>query len=329
MIDTVFVLSAGHSGSTLLDLLVGSHSRVASLGEITYLPRSIVRRATCSCGTPVPECGFWQEVVTEVGRKMDKDLFADPYALDLGLMKGMHRDRNKQTWPYFLRWKAIHGVAALQNLYGLSFLDPLTDPLRRAARNNFMLFDSVRKAAGVDLVVDSSKVYSKGIALYKERPANVRFLLLHRDGRGVMHSHLKRGVDRDAALEAWRGYYARALPLLDKVVNPAHVLRVAYEDLVAEPEERLRRICRFLQLDFEPGMLDFSSRVHHTPEGNDMRHGSPKIRADDGWRTGMSAPDLAYFQRKAGDINRRLGYAERAGTTLAVGSLDLETARSL
>ncbi|MBL8491622.1 MAG: sulfotransferase [Rhodocyclaceae bacterium] len=154
-------------------------------------------------------------------------------------------------------------------------------------------------------------------------------MLLHRDGRGVMHSHLKRGVNRDAALEAWRGYYARALPLLDKVVNPAHVLRVAYEDLVAEPEERLRRICRFLQLDFEPGMLDFSSKVHHTPEGNDMRHGSSKIRADDGWHTGMSAPDLAYFQRKAGDINRRLGYAERAGTTVAVGSLDLETARSL
>lgn len=310
MIDTVFVLSAGHSGSTLLDLLVGSHSRVASLGEITYLPRSIVRGATCSCGTPVRECEFWKEVVTEVGRKMGKDLFADPYALDLGLMMGMHRDQSKQTWSYIARWRAIHGIAGLQILYGLPFLNPLTAPLHRAARNNFLLFDSVRRVAGADLVVDSSKVYSKGLSLYGEGRDRVRFLLLHRDGRGVMYSQMKRGVKRRTALEAWRAYYARTLPLLDKIVDPAHVLRVAYEDIVANPETCLRQICGFLQLEFEPAMLDFSSKVHHTPEGNDMRHGSPKIRADEAWRTALTASDMEYFRRNAGDISRRLGYLE-------------------
>src|SRR5690606_236057 len=37
----VFICSAGHSGSTLLDMLLGTHSRAESLGELVNLPLDI------------------------------------------------------------------------------------------------------------------------------------------------------------------------------------------------------------------------------------------------------------------------------------------------
>ena len=58
-----------HSGSTLLDLLISSHSQVTSLGEIKKLsawrkmsPQTILEHR-CTCGAkPIIDCLFWQGV---------------------------------------------------------------------------------------------------------------------------------------------------------------------------------------------------------------------------------------------------------------------------
>ena len=59
----------GRSGSTLLDLIISSHSQVTSLGEIHLLspwrrksPQTILEHR-CTCGAkPILDCLFWQEV---------------------------------------------------------------------------------------------------------------------------------------------------------------------------------------------------------------------------------------------------------------------------
>ena len=40
----LYVVSHSHSGSTLLELLVGGHSAVASLGEVKWLDRGLELR---------------------------------------------------------------------------------------------------------------------------------------------------------------------------------------------------------------------------------------------------------------------------------------------
>lgn len=64
----IYIVGSGHSGSTLLDLIIGSHSRVESVGEIK--PQRISRLAPplskdhlCSCGAKVADCVFWRSVV--------------------------------------------------------------------------------------------------------------------------------------------------------------------------------------------------------------------------------------------------------------------------
>lgn len=309
MVDTAFVLSSGHSGSTLLDLLIGSHPEAMSLGEVTYLPRSFVRGAVCTCGAPVPQCEFWTGVMGELGGLLGIDLLRDPYALDLGMMLASHHvDAGKQTPAYVARWKLVHGLAILEYRFGIGAVRPLTRRLRNAALNNHRLFDVVRRRSGARLVVDSSKGYVKGLALYRARPENVRLILSSRDGRGVLQSRLKRGVPRQRALAIWRSYYERTLPLIERSVAPEHVFRIRYEDLTGNPEAELRRLCEFLGMPFHADMLDFAAKVHHMPEGNDMRLGSAAIRADNAWKTALGRDDLDYFEAACGDLNRRLGY---------------------
>ena len=104
-------------------------------------------------------------------------------------------------------------------------------------------------------------------------------------------------------------YYRRVLPLLARNVPPKHRLMVRYEDLASETELQLRRLCTFLDLDYEPTMLDSGTKPQHITSGNNMRFnfGAP-IRVDDKWKAALKEKDLKYFEQHAGKLNRALGY---------------------
>ena len=89
----VFICAAGHSGSTLLDLLLGSHPAGVSVGELTQLPKNIALDSVCSCGDQVSKCDFWQPVITRFGDSIDVDLWNDPYDLNLGFTNVGRRER--------------------------------------------------------------------------------------------------------------------------------------------------------------------------------------------------------------------------------------------
>lgn len=71
----VYVTSMGHSGSTLLDLLLSAHSRVTSVGEINKLVSR--DEPGCSCDHKrVWECPFWGEVEVAFRRRTGEALRA-------------------------------------------------------------------------------------------------------------------------------------------------------------------------------------------------------------------------------------------------------------
>jgi hypothetical protein len=97
--------------------------------------------------------------------------------------------------------------------------------------------------------------------------------------------------------------------LFRRIASNGALLRVRYEDLAADPAWELQRICRFIDLRFDDRMLDFRSRPHHVANGNDMRFkDGAAIRIDEAWKHALSRSDLAYFEKHAGALNRRLGY---------------------
>jgi len=57
----ILIASAGHSGSTLLDLLIGNHPMVSSAGEMNRLTLHAADRV-CACGATVTSCSYWNDV---------------------------------------------------------------------------------------------------------------------------------------------------------------------------------------------------------------------------------------------------------------------------
>ena len=60
--------AAGHSGSTLVSLMLGAHSHVFYAGEFHALPSWINEKKNCGCGRSILDCNFWQKVNREYGK---------------------------------------------------------------------------------------------------------------------------------------------------------------------------------------------------------------------------------------------------------------------
>ena len=204
----------------------------------------------------------------------------------------------------FLSW--------MDTKYELCLLKHFLNPIYESIENTILVYEAVRKVLQCQMIVDSSKSYLEAIGIYNKNPDNVRILLLCRDGRGVLYSHIKRNFSRNKGLRGWKNHYKRAIPLFEKYVTDNHVLRVKYEHIVQDPTAELKRICRFLNVEFEKDMLNFANNVHHITNGNDMRFSkSSEIRADTAWLHKLSEADRAFFDRKAGDLNLNLGYVRK------------------
>lgn len=69
-IKVAFILGDGYSGSTLLDMILGSHSRMCGLGEIDAesFDDFLTRNQLCTCLFRARECHFWAEVLRRLGK---------------------------------------------------------------------------------------------------------------------------------------------------------------------------------------------------------------------------------------------------------------------
>jgi len=87
-IKVIYIAGMGHSGSTLLDLILGSHSNAVSVGEMKA--KALTRLFTgvsnkpCTCGASVSDCSFWTAIRAKLadcgivsGEKIDE---GDPEA---------------------------------------------------------------------------------------------------------------------------------------------------------------------------------------------------------------------------------------------------------
>ena len=63
----IYIASLSHSGSTLLNLMLGASKGTVALGEVSLTWRSLGSGGkypgVCSCGAPVPDCQLWGPVV--------------------------------------------------------------------------------------------------------------------------------------------------------------------------------------------------------------------------------------------------------------------------
>lgn len=103
-------------------------------------------------------------------------------------------------------------------------------------------------------------------------------------------------------------------------------LEVRYESLLAAPEFELRRICRHLDLEFTPEMLDFGSSARRLVDERELSWKKetlgPLLTANSGkWRKQLSPFQVAWTEAVCAEAFDELGYERSEGCSALLDAL--------
>ena len=180
---------------------------------------------------------------------------------------------------------------------------------------------------------DKSTNYVRKMRPISRTLPEARFVHLIRDGRDVARSlvavHFGPESVGDAAVK-WRDEIAKARRQGPRL---GHYTEVRYEELIADPEPVLRRVCDAVELPWDDAMLAYRERAGERigeivrdfdrAEGEGVsaevraRHQanvSKPLESDRAarWRTEMAPADVATFEEIAGETLDELGYERGA-----------------
>jgi hypothetical protein len=315
----LYIGGFGRSGSTLVERILGQLPGFCSAGEVVFLwQRGLIDGQLCGCGTPVPECDFWNRVGKTAFGGWDQ---IDPHEM-LALQRRVDRNR------YIPAMVAPRLRPAAQ-----ADLDRYTAALAK-------LYRAIGEVAGARVVIDASKHASTAFLLRRVPGIDLRVVHLVRDSRGVAYSWTKEvrkpEVTGDDAFmpvyspsssgRQWVAYNLLfdALGVVDKTV----VLR--YEALLENPRQGLERILAhagepvtpeaFSFLGGTPGGSGVSPETawvelgcDHTVAGNPMRfhQGRLDLRLDQAWTTKLPARDRKVVTAITWPLQLRYGYSKR------------------
>ena len=164
---------------------------------------------------------------------------------------------------------------------------------------------------------DKTPMYMQNLRLLERLFPDALFVHLIRDGRDAALSFLElpKGLVTETWMHPrtpadfacqWRVEVAAARRLGRRVGK--RYLEVRYEQLVADVEAVLRRICDFAGLEFERGMVDYAGHVDVSAKPHQQRLLQPPTTNVRDWRTQLPSADVASFERVAGDLLGELGY---------------------
>ena len=283
-VDIVFVGGWGRSGSTLLTRMLAEVPGFVAVGEVRdVFLRGIIEDRVCGCGERFSACDFWQAV--------GDDAYGGWNQLSVTRVKEL-RALTDKPWhvPALVKPGLRKTTDEAVEEYGQLFS---------------ALYQSIKKITGADYIVDASKIASYGAILQRTEGLSPRFVHLVRDPRGTLNSWMKQvrmtdDLDRARYMPRYNtvsgaarymGYNAEMHAVGAK--SPSMLMR--YEDLVIQPEEKIREILSFLGVAEDSDLSHFLGPdgvklgVNHTIAGNPMRHESGWIplRPDESWRDKM------------------------------------------
>lgn len=143
------------------------------------------------------------------------------------------------------------------------------------------------------------------IAALAQAFPDARFVHILRDGRESAQSfHRRYGYEPRHTIYRWK----RAITIgrnQGRQIGPARYTEVRYEQLTANPESEMRRVCSFLGLPFTEHVIESSMRMI---DADVARGHSGIIENSDKWRTYFTAQQIAELEQIAGRCLAENGY---------------------
>lgn len=294
----VILCSPAHSGSTLIACLGAAHPGISTVGEFTAKFSSSGR---CSCDVAYNQCEFWQrwcQLAADVG------LAYAPGSVDFTIDSDATDWRWARWYHHPFPWKFVDRMRD-SLMHRTSYHRSIQAKLRNIVRMAQLLCEDERTPT----FLDTSKNGWLIQPLLAQHEMDVRCIMLVRDGRAATLSLVKwYRFPFDEAVERWL-WQIRLMQRTVRYVPQAQLLSLRHEDFLREPTRMIPELFEFCGVNPE-AQLDFSKHRRHIV-GNAMRYTfDGNLRSDESWRSKITADELEYFNKRAGHVNRSLGYLD-------------------
>ncbi|MDF1564080.1 MAG: sulfotransferase [Deltaproteobacteria bacterium] len=210
----IFLIGSPRSGTTLLQRMLGSHSRIHTLPEPHLM-------------TPLAHLGYYATV--------DKAPYDHINAAEANRELVTHLPRQEEDY---------------------------LDACRAYADT---IYERLLEPTGKERFLDKTPAYGLILDFLQKVYPDAGYVVLTRHPVAILHSFAHSFFDGDYR-KAWEfnPIPARYVPAMARFLRekPVSMVHLRYEDLVAEPEVGLGRICEHLGLPMEAAAVEYGSHSH-------------------------------------------------------------------
>ncbi|MBD3249157.1 hypothetical protein GF336_03870 [Candidatus Woesearchaeota archaeon] len=254
----IYIAGTGHSGSTLIDMLIGSSEDVLSLGELSFYNlykndisyKKGTKKYICACGKRFKRCDFWSKISSSIRIKKFYSLKESLYII-------------------------------------LNIFIPQLGIKKMSDQTN-KLIEEIKKHKTFNYVLDSSKDPRRLFLLLENPALEVYSIVMMRRAEAVAYSYSRKG-----RIQKSKNYYLMILQwilinfLIKKILKDKKHILVDYEDFCKYPKKYIRAINRKLgiRIDEDDYLKQINSTAYHNIDGNIMRFKKiNSVESDDIWK---------------------------------------------
>lgn len=268
MSQRLFSTGTARGGTGLVAHMLSAHSAVRIASDPLLALYKSLRNAAVRASTQANVQAF------DIESPLGDGYFTDERRTVLELVEqaDLNMALDGAEWPELKR--VLKKRAQLASADLAPYMETLAgSTYREAFENSFAMIEQVRRGAEPLAWVGIHDNWTVEFFLPLARAfPEARFVIVIRDPRAVFNSNLKEPDQSKVTrlvsyarchrkLMAFATYF-QTLPIFK---NRLFVLR--YEDLTTEPERFCQSLCAFLNIDYQPGMLDTTTYVNYATGG--------------------------------------------------------------
>jgi len=254
----VYIACVGYSGSTVLDLLLGGHPRIVGVGEVGnisrqpefHLPRTGEMR--CSCGELRDDCVLWGKFFPRL-RENPSASCTENYRTLVDIF-------DEVFGPDIIMVDSSKSLWALESLRRLQDVEVKVLYMLKDVRSwTISSYDMTKREGEHSLRQVVGKYGWKGPYKFLRRVPLACYWYWYRRNREYQDYFRREGVE---------------------------FFQFGYDELAVRTEEMLRRICRFIGVEYVEGMQELGRSNSHVAAGNRMKWDKDKrtgIYYDNRW----------------------------------------------
>lgn len=128
------------------------------------------------------------------------------------------------------------------------------------------LYGRMLDPSGKRYFLDKTPGYALVLPFLTRLYPDAHYVVLTRHPLAIASSYANSFFDGDwVTAHRFNPVVNRYVPAMADMMRapPRHMLQISYEKLVQDPERELQRLCAFLALDFQPGMVEYGE--HYKP----------------------------------------------------------------